>query len=1026
MKNKPRLLLAIVATILFFCFVNKNNVYADKQYLDLSYNKVRYEQENGKGTTIWYAIIPAKYKMHYAYGNDRVWSGEKPSENAVRHNATIAVNSQILGFPIIDGVTHYEHDSVAGYDFSIEQNPNSVTDYDLFNVYANSPTDPRNGMSFYGVNIGFSYDGNGVDYIDINGDNRTIYMALFSQIVQDGTVLDFNNINSRASEYGTARHPRTWLTYDSQGNQFVAVSAGRDADGPQAGLTFRELYDATRTYFTTDIYTLYNLDGGGSSGFIYKGTKISPNYDVDKNTGLIVERKINGIFYWKVETQVVSFEEASITKTYGDANFISAATTTGDGTISYSSSDSTIAEVNSQTGEVTIKKAGEVTITATAAATDVYNSASSSYTLTINKRTATVSFKNNTITKTFGDANFTNAATTTGDGAITYSSSDTDIAEVNSETGEVTIKAAGEVTITAYAAATTNCTAASTSYTLTINKADRTISFAENSITKTFGDANFTNIATTTGDGVITYTSSNANIASVNKNTGVVTIKKAGQVTITATVAATNNYDSASSSYTLTINKADRTISFAENSITKTYGDANFTNIATTTGDGIITYESSNDSIASVNNAGLVTIKKAGEVTITATVSETENYTSASSGYALTINKHTATVSFASSTVTKTYGDANFINAATTTSDGTITHSSSDPSVAEVNSETGEVTIRKTGEVTITASVAATNNYTSASASYTLTVDEHTTTISFENTHVTKTYGDANFTNAATTTSDGTITYSSSDNNIAEVNSETGEVTIKKAGEITITATTTTGNYESASASYTLTINKKTSQAPAEISELKNGYVTDRLSSISFSTIGLAWVNPKENIEEGSHFYLVNYTEHNDASNYTTEQFEVAVLGKRMEYIVIEGDKQTFIIEEDGTIAFKINADYELFGDDGEIYIDNVLVERKNYDAESGSTIIKLHYDFVKTLALGEHTFTAIFNDGGIATASFALATEDPVLVPNTGNNTAIRLELKPAHAVVTMVIATLFYLYRKKIQRQKEHVKFD
>ena len=55
-------------------------------------------------------------------------------------------------------------------------------------------------------------------------------------------------------------------------------------------------------------------------------------------------------------------------------------------------------------------------------------------------------------------------------------------------------------------------------------------------------------------------------------------------------------------------------------------------------------------------------------------------------------------------------------------SDGTVTYSSNNTAVAEVNSSTGALTIKKAGNATITASVPATANYTAGSASYTLKV----------------------------------------------------------------------------------------------------------------------------------------------------------------------------------------------------------------------------------------------------------------------------------------------------------------
>ena len=53
------------------------------------------------------------------------------------------------------------------------------------------------------------------------------------------------------------------------------------------------------------------------------------------------------------------------------------------------------------------------------------------------KQSAIISYATASIGKTFGDAAFTNALTNTGDGKVTYATSNTAVATVNSETGEV-------------------------------------------------------------------------------------------------------------------------------------------------------------------------------------------------------------------------------------------------------------------------------------------------------------------------------------------------------------------------------------------------------------------------------------------------------------------------------------------------------------------------------------------------------------------------------------------------------------
>ena len=79
---------------------------------------------------------------------------------------------------------------------------------------------------------------------------------------------------------------------------------------------------------------------------------------------------------------------------------------------------------------------------------------------------------------------------------------------------------------------------------------------------------------------------------------------------------------------------------------------------------------------------------------------------------------------------TKTVGDAAYTLAPTSASDGTITYSSSNTSVATVNSTTGAVTIVSAGSATISAAQAASGNYGTASANYTLSVSAAVVTAS--------------------------------------------------------------------------------------------------------------------------------------------------------------------------------------------------------------------------------------------------------------------------------------------------------
>ena len=288
MKIKKLLIILLLFSCLFYY-----NVYADEEYLPINYNEIRYSQGDNLGTNIWYSIIPAKYKMHYAYGNDAIHGLEKPSENAQRHHATLAVNSQYMGLVAYGETTLSVNEDVSQFDFYLD--PNTEDSATVANMHAVEPTSTK-------IGIDLSYARN----------PRWCAGMCFITVIRDGTRVydDENNYSGTANLVG-GRHPRTWIVIDSQGNQYVAVAAGRneplngnDFSLSQAGLTFDEMIDVTQNYLTTDIKYLFNLDGGGSSSFVYKGNMINPKYD-DSFTS---ERAVHGIYYWKVDNYDIEYD----------------------------------------------------------------------------------------------------------------------------------------------------------------------------------------------------------------------------------------------------------------------------------------------------------------------------------------------------------------------------------------------------------------------------------------------------------------------------------------------------------------------------------------------------------------------------------------------------------------------------------------------------------------------------------------------------------------------------------------------
>lgn len=104
----------------------------------------------------------------------------------------------------------------------------------------------------------------------------------------------------------------------------------------------------------------------------------------------------------------------------------------------------------------------------------------------------------------------------------------------------------------------TNTAINSTAVSASIAKASRTLSFP-NPITVISPSSTFTNIAVPSagaGDGTISYSSGTTSKATVNSSTGAVTGVAEGTSVITATISAGTNYNSASATYTITVQAA--------------------------------------------------------------------------------------------------------------------------------------------------------------------------------------------------------------------------------------------------------------------------------------------------------------------------------------------------------------------------------------------------------------------------------------------------------------------------------------
>lgn len=172
---------------------------------------------------------------------------------------------------------------------------------------------------------------------------------------------------------------------------------------------------------------------------------------------------------------------------------------------------------------------------------------------------------------------------------------------------------------------------------------------------KKYGDQGFKLEVSHKGNGKLSYSSSNEDVATADDQ-GNVTIHNAGTTKLKVTLGVDHNYDSDSKEVTLTVNKINHELTVDQKDVEKTYGDEAFTiHAQSKDNESAIEYVSSDEKVATVDNQGNVVIKGAGKAIITVSQKESKNYKKVSKKINLTVKakKITVTVNDAS----KTYGD---------------------------------------------------------------------------------------------------------------------------------------------------------------------------------------------------------------------------------------------------------------------------------------------------------------------------------------------------------------------------------
>lgn len=378
-----------------------------------------------------------------------------------------------------------------------------------------------------------------------------------------------------------------------------------------------------------------------------------------------------------------------------------------DKVVTWSSSNNAIASVDT-TGKVTGLSTGTATITATTHDGGL----TATCTVTVSNTTINVTgITLDTTAKTMGvGETYTLKPTITPsnatDKSVEWFSGNPAVASVDT-TGKVTAKAIGVAVITA----TTNDGGYKATCTITVSDSKVSVTGIELTTTSRNMYAGDQYILQTiikpdnATDKSVTWTSSNPAIATVDEN-GIVTALKAGTTTITAT---TNDGGFKANCIITVTGEVVNVTGITLSPTTKTmYTGESFILTPTITPDNAtnksVTWTSSDPTIASVDESGIVNAIKKGTATITAKTND-GGFTATC---VITVNegdKKVTGITLTPTTNTIKPGDSFVITPTVTpvdAADKSVTWSSSDSSIAKVDS-TGKVTALKAGTATITA-----------------------------------------------------------------------------------------------------------------------------------------------------------------------------------------------------------------------------------------------------------------------------------------------------------------------------------
>ena len=454
-------------------------------------------------------------------------------------NAVISITDKDGGNYIVSGSTTF---TINPAGVTLTANSRGTDVYDGTEKTVTGFTCSKEGLTFTGVSAGGSGTNAGEYDVEFSGVTVNETKDSTGNYVVTDTINGKLTINPAPV---TLTANSGIETYDGKAKTVTGFTASED------GLTFADTVTAGGSGTEAGEYDV-----------VFSGVMVNDTKDNTRNY-VVAETKNGKLKIGKTTGLTASLEGSAYTYD-GTAKAIGNNPTTNapTGITAYSYSfDGN--EYVSDLSSLTKTDAGSYTVYVKATNPNYSDEAKTTATLAIAKAANPLTVTPAASVKIGGNTVDLTANVSKAEGAVTYAITGAlDGCSINADTGVLTSGSkTGTCTVTVVAAGNGNYIAGTKTITVTVTEKDtQALSFAEKKVTKTWGDVPFINALSGAKTRVTYAVTAGTDVAAIDAATGSVTILKVGTTTITATAEETQDVTGATASYTLTVNKADPTV----------------------------------------------------------------------------------------------------------------------------------------------------------------------------------------------------------------------------------------------------------------------------------------------------------------------------------------------------------------------------------------------------------------------------------------------------------------------------------